>query len=147
MFKDRPGLPFDDWEVFPKTPWNYALEIDRDHPERAITFEARKPSGPLFTASGAPLAAKVKGRRLPGMETGEGSRCSTPFEPCRKPRAARGTAARALRVDRSESECVSDLGLSLSDSMPDAPASSAPSFSLVVDRLEADRVRGCSRRA
>ena len=25
LFKDRAGLPFDDWEVFPKTPWNYAL--------------------------------------------------------------------------------------------------------------------------
>ena len=28
------------------------LEIDREHPERAITFESRKPSGPLFTAAG-----------------------------------------------------------------------------------------------
>ena len=40
LFKDRAGLPFDDWEVFPKSPWNYALEIDREHPERSITFEA-----------------------------------------------------------------------------------------------------------
>jgi hypothetical protein len=81
MFKDRPGSPFDDWEVFPKTPWNYALEIDRDHPERAITFEARKPSGPLFTASGAPLAAKVKGRRLPEWKLEKGAAAPPPSSP------------------------------------------------------------------
>ncbi len=126
MFKDRADLPFDDWEVFPKTPWNYALEIDHEHPERAITFESRKASGPLFTVSGGPTCGQGQRPALAGMETGEGRGCSTTFEPCPEPRAARGTAARALRVDRSESKCVSDLGLSLSESMPDAPASSRP---------------------
>ena len=24
---------------YPKSPWNYALQIDRDHPERSVTFE------------------------------------------------------------------------------------------------------------
>ena len=120
MFKDRAGLPFDDWEVFPKTPWNYALEIDREHPERSITFEPRKPGWFSLHRPGAPLAAKVKGRRLPGWKLEKRSRCSTPVEPGRQPGAARGTDARSLRLDRSESERVSDLGLSLSDSMPTA---------------------------
>ena len=64
VFKDRLEIPFDDWEVFPKTPWNYAIEVDREHPERRIAFESRTPNGPLFSAGGSPLAAKVKGRRL-----------------------------------------------------------------------------------
>ena len=81
LFKDRAGLPFDDWEVFPKTPWNYALAIDRDHPERTITFESRKTSGPLFTASGAPLVAKVKGRRLPGWKLEKGAAAPPPSSP------------------------------------------------------------------
>ncbi len=81
MFKDRADLPFDDWEVFPKAPWNYALEIDREHPERTIRFESRTPSGPLFTATGAPLSAKVKGRRLPGWKLEKGAAAPPPSSP------------------------------------------------------------------
>jgi hypothetical protein len=81
VFKDRTDLPFDDWEVYPKTPWNYALEIDREHPERSITFEPRKPAGSLFTATGPPLAAKVKGRRLPGWQLEKGAAAPPPVSP------------------------------------------------------------------
>jgi uncharacterized protein len=81
LFKDRADLIFDDWEVFPKSPWNYALEIDREHPERSITFEARKPGGPLFTAGGAPIAAMVKGRRVPGWKLERGAAAPPPTSP------------------------------------------------------------------
>ena len=58
--------PFADYEVFPASPWNYALIVDREHPERSITFEA-KPVGPLpFSPGGAPVVASAKGVRLPG---------------------------------------------------------------------------------
>ena len=30
--RDRENLQFDDWEVYPKSPWNLRLEIDREHP-------------------------------------------------------------------------------------------------------------------
>ena len=95
VFKDRPGLPFDDWEVFPKSPWNYALEIDREHPERSITFEPRKPAGSPFTAPGAPLDGQGQRPARAGLETGEGSSGSAPIEPGRQPRAARGADARS----------------------------------------------------
>ncbi len=49
----RPDLPFDDWEVYPKSPWNYALQIDREHPERSVVFETRTAAGPPFTPGGA----------------------------------------------------------------------------------------------
>jgi uncharacterized protein len=81
LFKNRAGSPFSDWEVFPKTPWNYALQIDREHPERTIAFETRKPSGPLFTASGAPVVAKVKGRRLPDWKLEKGAAAPPPSSP------------------------------------------------------------------
>jgi uncharacterized protein len=83
LFKNRAGLPFDDWEVFPKTPWNYALQIDREHPERAIVLESRKPTGPLFTASGSPLIAKVRGRRLPDWKLEKGAAAPPPTSPVR----------------------------------------------------------------
>ncbi len=81
LLKDRPSLQYDDWQVFPKTPWNYALEIDRDHPERAITFETHKSNVPLFTASGAPMGAKVKGRRLPDWKLEKGAAAPPPSSP------------------------------------------------------------------
>jgi hypothetical protein len=81
LFKDRAGLPFDDWEVLPKSPWNYALELDREHPERSITFEPCKPGGPFFTAAGAPLKAKVEGRRVPGWNLEKGAAAGPPASP------------------------------------------------------------------
>jgi hypothetical protein len=81
MVKDREGIPFDDWEVYPKSPWNYALEIDRLHPEKSVVFEPRKAAGPLFTPEGAPLVAKVKGRRLPAWGLEQGAAAGPPKSP------------------------------------------------------------------
>jgi uncharacterized protein len=83
MVKDRPGLPFDDWEVYPKTPWNYALEFDSMHPERSVVFEPRQAAGRLFAAEAAALVAKVKGRRLPGWGLERGAAAPPPEGPAR----------------------------------------------------------------
>ena len=65
-FKLRGKEPFADYEVFPTTPWNYVLVLDRDHPEKSITFEI-KPVGVMpFTPDGAPIVARARGIRLPG---------------------------------------------------------------------------------
>ena len=99
LFKDRPGLPFDDWEVFPKSPWNYALEIDREHPERSINFEPRKTE--RFSVHGTRRTVDRQGQRpAPSrLETGKGSSGSASIKPGRQPRAARGTNALPLRLD------------------------------------------------
>lgn len=64
--KDNPM--FADWEVHPKSPWNYALEIDPTNLE-AIAIE-ENPIGPDFTPFSSegpsPIVLKVKGRRLDG---------------------------------------------------------------------------------
>ncbi len=64
LLKGQP--PFGDWEVYPTTPWNYALEVDVAHPERSVTFEKRAVGERPFSPDGAPVLAKVRGRRLPG---------------------------------------------------------------------------------
>lgn len=56
--------PFADYEVLPTTPWNYALQIDREHPEQSVRFEEREVRDRPFSESGAPVVAKVHGRRL-----------------------------------------------------------------------------------
>lgn len=80
---DRPDLPYDDWELYPKGPWNYALQIDRDHPEASVQLEER-PIGPRpFSPDAAPLALKVKGRRLDGWTIEKSAAAPPPPSPAR----------------------------------------------------------------
>jgi uncharacterized protein len=81
MLVDRPGLPFDDWEVLPESPWNYAQEIDRDHPERSVIFEERALGASPFSPEGAPVLARVKGRRVAGWRLEKGAAAPPPASP------------------------------------------------------------------
>jgi len=56
--------PHADWEVYPTTPWNYALQIDPPHPQEAVTFESRPVGDCPFSPDGAPVLARVMGRRV-----------------------------------------------------------------------------------
>ncbi len=62
--KLRDKAPAADWEVYPTTPWNYALDIDMVKPE--ASFEViEKPVGEMpFSSPGAPVEMRVRGRRL-----------------------------------------------------------------------------------
>jgi DUF1680 family protein len=54
-----------DWQVYPTTPWNYALAVKADDLSHSTTVvESRVADGP-FTKDGAPVKLRVKGRRLP----------------------------------------------------------------------------------
>jgi hypothetical protein len=73
--------PYADWEVYPQSPWNYALAIDREHPERSLTF-ATKPIGDRpFSPAGAPVLAMVKGRRLPAWALEKNAAAPPPKSP------------------------------------------------------------------
>jgi DUF1680 family protein len=63
--KLRRDPPFADWEVYPTTPWNYALQVDREHPERSIRFEARAMGDRPFSSDWPPVVARVTGRLVP----------------------------------------------------------------------------------
>jgi hypothetical protein len=77
--KDNPQ--FADWEVYPKSPWNYALQIDRQHPERSVSFEARAVGATPFSPQGAPVIARLKGRRLAGWGLEKGAAAPPPPGP------------------------------------------------------------------
>jgi len=79
--RDRDNLPFDDWEVYPKSPWNYAIQIDRNHLERSLTFEDRSVGTTPFSSKGAPVIAKIRGRRLPGWGLEKGAAAPPPPSP------------------------------------------------------------------
>jgi hypothetical protein len=79
--KDRPDLPFDDWEAYPRTPWNYALQLDPANPARSIRFEPATARGSVFTPEGARWVAKVQARRLPGWGLERGAAAPPPRSP------------------------------------------------------------------
>ena len=57
--------PHADWEIYPESAWNYALQINVDHPEKSIEFSSQPVGDCPFSPDGAPIHAKVKGRRVP----------------------------------------------------------------------------------
>lgn len=58
-------LPHADWEVYPVSHWNYALEIDPTNPDNSITFQEHELGECPFSPAGAPVSARVMGRLLP----------------------------------------------------------------------------------
>ncbi len=66
--RERSGFPVFDWEIYPSTPWNYALVIDRRSPEPSVTV-ARHPLGKIpFAGKGEPVIVKVPDRDGPGIQ-------------------------------------------------------------------------------
>lgn len=58
-------LPHADWEVYPVSAWNYALEIDLARPDDSLMFTTGAVGAQPFSPEGAPVSARVKGRRVP----------------------------------------------------------------------------------
>lgn len=63
--KVRGEEPHADWEIYPTTQWNYALDIDEDHIQNSIAFETRPIGDCPFSPEGAPVIARVGGALLP----------------------------------------------------------------------------------
>jgi len=74
-------LPHGDWEVYPTTPWNYALDVDPASPERDITFIERPVGSCPFSPEGTPVIARATGRRVPEWQMVHGSADDVPASP------------------------------------------------------------------
>lgn len=54
-----------EWEVFPTTPWNYGLVIDRDNPLRSLeVVEKGIVADQPWTIEAAPVEIKARGKRI-----------------------------------------------------------------------------------
>ncbi|MBA3947636.1 MAG: glycoside hydrolase family 127 protein [Herpetosiphonaceae bacterium] len=74
-------LPHADWEVTPTTAWNYALQLDPDRPAESIRFESHAMGQQPFSPEGAPVSAKVLGRRVPTWTLDHGAAAPPPQSP------------------------------------------------------------------
>ncbi len=61
----RGQKPHADWEVYPTTQWNYALEVDEATAASAIKFETQPVAENPFDPEAPPVKATVPGRLLP----------------------------------------------------------------------------------
>jgi hypothetical protein len=73
-------LPHGDWEVYPLEDWNYGLRIDEGRPGASVSVEFRGVGSAPFWPEGAPVVAKVRGRRVPGW--GLERNAAAPPPPC-----------------------------------------------------------------
>ena len=81
--EDKPcrELPHGDWEIFPTTPWNYALQVGEGTVAMDVAF-AEAPVGDMpFSPDGAPMTATVKGRRVESWQMENGSAQDVPVGP------------------------------------------------------------------
>jgi DUF1680 family protein len=83
VHEDKPHreLPHADWEVYPTTPWNFALDVSEKTLAKDIVFQEH-PVGQLpFSPEGAPVSARVKGIRIAAWTLVNGSAGEIPVSP------------------------------------------------------------------
>lgn len=75
--------PHADWEVYPTTPWNYALELGDGKLSEVVRFTEHPLGSPLFAPDTPPVSAAVTGRRVPEWHAEGGSAAPPPSGPIR----------------------------------------------------------------
>jgi hypothetical protein len=73
-------FPVADWEVYPTTPWNYALDLDEEVVKN-LKFIERPLGGCPFSPDGAPISVSVKGAMIESWELDNGSAGEIPESP------------------------------------------------------------------
>jgi len=74
-------LPVADWEISPKTPWNYGLILDREHPEKSVNVFAHPIGKVPYAQENAPVVLKVRGKAIPDWKLVDHSAGETPASP------------------------------------------------------------------
>ena len=70
-----------DWQVYPTTRWNYALALDAAVPSRDVVAMETALRDRPFSAKGASVKLRVKGRKLPGWQAENGVANPVPQSP------------------------------------------------------------------
>jgi hypothetical protein len=69
-----------DWQVFPSTPWNYALATDDSTPSALLAHELPMSNTP-FTRKGSPIEITTTARRVPSWQAVDGAADPVPLSP------------------------------------------------------------------
>ena len=74
-------LPHADWEVYPTTDWNYALDVGEATLADDVRFDEHPMGDCPFSPEGAPVSATVQGKRVPQWQMENGSAADIPLGP------------------------------------------------------------------
>ena len=70
-----------DWQVYPTTPWNYAISVDRYDESRSITVKEGELGEIPFARKGSPVEIRVKARKLSTWRAEDGAADPVPQSP------------------------------------------------------------------
>jgi DUF1680 family protein len=73
--------PAADWEVYPTTPWNYALVVDPDAAAKSFEVHEKPVARQPFSAEGAPVELLARARRLTAWQVIDDSAGTLPVSP------------------------------------------------------------------
>ena len=73
--------PHADWEVYPTTPWNFALDLGDGAPNDAVRFTEHPIGSPVLSPEAPPVTATVAGFRVPEWTARNGSADPPPARP------------------------------------------------------------------
>jgi hypothetical protein len=73
--------PLGDYAIHATTPWNYALIVNRDAPEKSIAVSTRKPGKVPFAQDAAPVVLKIRGKAIPDWKLVGNCAGDTPTSP------------------------------------------------------------------
>lgn len=74
-------LPHADWEVYPETPWNYALVMNEDGTQCDVKYTQHSLQKPVFSPDNAPVTAVVRAKKVPEWKEKNGSADTVPVSP------------------------------------------------------------------
>jgi uncharacterized protein len=70
-----------DWQVFPTTQWNYALDADVSALEKSITVRESPVQEAVFTTKHSPVTMTIKARKVPEWRAEDGAANPLPQSP------------------------------------------------------------------
>ncbi len=109
--KDNPQ--FADWEVYPKSPWNYALQIDPNDLEQSVRFLNRRVGARAVLDPWSPRGRQGQGPAAAGLGPGTERRGSAAAKSRQQRGAARDIDSDPLRLHGSAHHRVSNTGFAV----------------------------------
>lgn len=70
-----------DWQVFPTTPWNYALNVDPENPDASIKVAELPIGSQPFSRKNTPVRLQAKARKMQSWRADDGAANALPSSP------------------------------------------------------------------
>jgi len=101
-----------EWEIFPSTPWNYGLIVDRTQPEKSLEVIKKKDvSNQPWTLEAAPIEIHAKGRRIPNWTLVDETVTALPSSPVKSDEPVENITLIPMGCARLRISCFPTIGV------------------------------------